>query len=286
MIETVRVELKQERIWQYTEIVYKQVPAWFGHITRPLKLGMLKAETEKEQPRPVLLWLCGGAWIDVNKDVWMPELVPFAKEGFAVVSVEYRLSHEAKFPAQIEDVKAAIRYLRAHAEQYNIDPNRIAIMGESAGGYLSILAGTTGNTDRFDVGDNLDFSSTVQAVVDWYGPVDFLAFDTFSKEKGRGDSVISPEAILLGYNTALEHETAVAACPLSYLSENTPPFLILHGTEDNVVPIEQSMSLYEELRAKGIDVTFLQIEGAGHATDHFVQSELIERILQFLKSHL
>lgn len=107
-------------------------------------MGMLQSEVLEGPARPVLLWLCGGAWLDMNKDVWMPEMVAFAKAGYTVVTAEYRLTHEAKFPAQIEDVKAALRYLRAHAAQFNIDPLKFAVMGESAGGYLTALAGTTG----------------------------------------------------------------------------------------------------------------------------------------------
>ena len=285
MIETLQVELKQERIWQYTEIVYKQAPAWFGHISRPLKMGMLQSEITDGPKRPVIIWLCGGAWVDVNKDVWMPEMVTFAKAGFVVASVEYRLSHEGKFPAQIEDVKAAIRYLRANAAQYNIDPLRMAIMGESAGGYLTALAGTTGDIRLFDVGENSDQSSAVQAVVDWYGPTDFLGFEASNREAGYGH-LISPEALLLGETIAINRETAVKASPITYITQKTPPFLILHGTADDAVPISQSDTLYEALKEKGVTAEYLKIAGAGHATSHFIQEEIKERILDFLKRHL
>ncbi len=133
----------------------------------------------------------------MDKDVWLPELTAFAEQGYAVAGFEYRLSNTAKFPAQITDIKTSIRFLRSRADQFGLDKNRFAVMGESAGGYLAAMAGVTGGSRGFDGPEWSDESSAVQAVVDWYGPTDFTTH-TREVSHGPNDEPASPESLLLG----------------------------------------------------------------------------------------
>ena len=154
-------------------------------------------------------------------------------------------------------------------------------MGESAGGYLSILAGTSGSTRIFDVGENLEYSSSVQAVCDWYGPSDFVEF-----AKENNGSADSPEALLMGGPAHRVPEVAEAATPCTYLSPETPPFLILHGNQDRTVPFSQSEILYERLTANQTPVEFYELDGADHADRHFVQPAIRKIILEFFERNL
>lgn len=279
MKSKLQVEIERAQVGILQDIVFAQPPFWFGNTTRPLKLNLMKARSDK--PLPVIIWLCGGAWVMMDKNYHTPEMEYLAENGFAVASVEYRTSNEARFPSQIEDVKAAIRFLRAHAKQFGLDAEHIGIMGESAGGYLSILAGTSGSTRIFDVGENLEYSSSVQAVCDWYGPSDFVEF-----AKENNGSADSPEALLMGGPAHRVPEVAEAANPCTYLSPETPPFLILHGNQDHTVPFSQSEILYERLTANQTPVEFYELDGADHADRHFVQPAIRKIILEFFERNL
>lgn len=272
-------------IREAANLVYRQVPGWGQVGSRPLHLTLLRAP-DAAQPQPVLVWLCGGAWLDVDHNVWLPELNAFARAGYAVASVQYRLSNVAPFPAPLSDVKAAIRYLRAHAPEWNLDPNRFAVMGESAGGFLAALAGTTGQTRQFDEGEFLEQSSAVQAVVDWYGPTDLAAMTQALLPNRPDDALSSPEDLLLGVSLAHHPEAAQAANPITYIDDATPPYLILHGTADPLVPIEQSRMLEEALCAAGRDARLYELEGAGHGTPAFSQPAVKQIMLDFLKEVL
>ncbi len=214
----------------------------------------------------------------VDHSVWMPEMVRFARAGYVVASIEYRTSNEAQFPSQLVDVKAAVRYLKAHSEQYCIDPDRIFVMGESAGGTMACLIGTTADQKEYDQGDYLEFDSSVKGVVDFYGLVDLeaSACNTY-------DTV--PEWTMQAFlGAGFKREQAEKASAIKYINEKTPPFMILHGTEDPVVPIEQSRSLYEMLQKKGVRVDYYEIEGAVHGDDAFYEDGMVDKVLNFLES--
>ena len=214
-------------------------------------------------PFPLLIWVHGGGWQNGSKDGCPPLRNGYASRGFAVASLNYRLSGHAVFPAQIEDCKAAIRWLRVHAAKYRLDPERFGVWGSSAGGHLVALLGTSGDVKEFDAGPSPGVSSRVQAVCDYYGPTDFEVFvSTPGYERHAADE--SPEAKLLGGAVKDNPQKARRANPIAYVTPDDPPFLIVHGDKDGTVPINQSQLLFEALRKAGVDVHFHTIRGAGH----------------------
>jgi acetyl esterase/lipase len=231
-------------------------------------------------PVPVIVWIHGGAWRAGSKDGAGPAL-RFAGRGYAVASINYRLSQHATFPAQIEDCKAAIRWLRANARTYHLDPDRIGVWGSSAGGHLVALLGTSGDVRELEGKDGpLDRSSRVQAVVDWFGPTDV------TKMGGSHDGPRSPEALLLGGPVQVNIERAARANPITYVSKDDPPFLILHGDADPTVPFNQSELLEQALKKAGVDVTFRPVKGAGHGGPGFSSEENRRLVEEFLDKHL
>ena len=232
---------------------------------------------------PLIIWVHGGAWLGGNKERYAP--VEYLKSGYAGASLNYRLSQHAVFPAQIEDVKAAIRWIRANAKTYRLDPNRFAAWGSSAGGHLVAMLGMTGDITEFEVGENLEMSSRVQAVVDYFGPTDFLQMDAHRLPDGLvHDAPDSPESKLVG-GPIQEHKDRVArANPITYVSKDDPPILIIHGDQDKLVPYHQSVLLKEALEAVGAPVEFYRVEGGGHGW--FRDPKVPELTKAFLEKHL
>lgn len=197
-------------------------------------------------------------------------------KGYAIASLDYRLSGDAVFPAAVEDCKAAVRWLRAHATEYRLNPSRFIAFGESAGAHHAVFLGVTspaGVGDELDVGDHLDQSSAVQGVVDYYGPSDFLQMDAHTLPDGKNqkhDPPGSPESLYVGAIDGIQNapEKSVRANPITYLSEgkakSVPPFFISHGVKDHVVPYHQSILLHEALKKVGVAVTLHPVEGADH----------------------
>lgn len=232
---------------------------------------------------PLIIWVHGGAWLGGNKERYAP--MEYLKSGYAGASINYRLSQHAIFPAQIEDVKAAVRWIRANAETYRLDPNRFAAWGSSAGGHLVAMLGTAGDITEFEVGENLDVSSQVQAVVNYFGPTDFLQMDAHRLPDGLvHDAPDSPESKLVG-GPIQEHKDRVArANPITYVSKADPPMLIIHGDQDKLVPYHQSLLLKEALEAVGAPVTLYKVAGGGHGG--FKDPKVPELTKAFLEKHL
>ncbi len=230
------------------------------------------------KPRPLLVWIHGGAFMSGDKaenHAIGPELMT---SGYAVATINYRLSGDAKWPAQITDCKAAIRFLRAHAKDYNIDPDRIAVWGSSAGGQLAALVGTSGSAKKFDVGEHLDHSSAVSCSVDMFGPIDFEKMPQFT-------SPTSPEAKMWGRATSEALDLAREACPITYLTKDTPPVLILHGDADTVIHISQSQLFHDAMKNARASGDFITLPGVGHS--HVaVWTKERERIMTFFNRHL
>jgi acetyl esterase/lipase len=225
---------------------------------------------------PLIVWIHGGGWMEGSKE--KPPGLKFLTHGFALASVNYRLSQDAVFPAQLIDCKAAIRWLRAHAAENGLDPNRIGVWGASAGGHLVALLGTTGGVKEFDQGENLNVSSRVQAVCDWFGPTDFTQI-TNGPSGLKHDQPDSAEARLLGGPIAKNIEKAQRANPIRYISKDDPPFLIMHGDKDPLVPLAQSQLLADALKKAGVPVTFEIVPGGEHGGAAFTTQE--ERLLLY-----
>lgn len=251
-----------------------------GHERQKLDL-YVPADTGENLP--LIIWVHGGAWRGGNKTHYTP--MAYLSAGYAGASINYRLSRHAIFPAQIEDVKAAVRWLRANAKTYRLDPNRFAAWGSSAGGHLVAMLGTTGDVAEFEMGENLEVSSKVQAVVDYFGPTDFLQMDTHRLPDGLvHDAPDSPESKLVG-GPIQEHKDRVAkANPITYVSKANPPFLIIHGDRDKLVPYHQSVLLKDALEKAGVPVTFYKVEGGGHGW--FRDPKVPELTKAFLAQHL
>jgi acetyl esterase/lipase len=247
-----------------------------GHARQKLDLYL---PARSDRPLPVLVWVHGGAWLGGSKENC--PAVPLVARGYAVASINYRLSQHATFPAQIEDCKAAIRWLRAHAGKYHLDAGHIGAWGASAGGHLVALLGTSGGVKELEgQGGNLDQSSRVQCVVDFFGPTDF------TKMGGSHDDANAPEAKLIGGPVQQHKEAAAKANPITYITPDDPPFLIMHGQDDRLVPIGQSELLHEALRKAGVESTLVRIAGNGHGGPGFFSPENRKRIEEFLDRHL
>lgn len=233
---------------------------------------------KSDRPLPLIVWIHGGGWYGGDKS-YCPAVRQVAR-GYAVASINYRLSESARFPAQIEDCKSAVRWLRANAERYNLDPTRIAVWGNSAGGHLAMLLGTTGGVSELEGhGRNESYSSRVNAVVNWYGPADLTLPFNDAEAKGAVQS-------LLGCDASDCSDRARAASPVSYITGDDAPVLTLLGTNDRLVAIEQGQTLYDRYNAAGLSATFKQLPGAGHGGPEFVTVEQQRLVDFFLDLHL
>ena len=239
-----------------------------GHKRQMLDLYV--PEEKSDKPLPLVIWIHGGAWFAGNRA--QPPMLYLVPKGFAVASIDYRFSQDAIWPAQINDCKAAVRFLRANASKYNLDPDHFGVGGDSAGGHLAAILGASGDVKQLE-GDlgNPDVSSRVQAVLDWFGPTDFtqIAQQSGPKSVLKHDGANSPEARLLGGPLEEKLELAKTANPITYIDKNTPPFLIMHGDADRVVPLGQSVILAKALIDAGAEVTMKTIPGADHEAPQF-----------------
>ena len=253
-----------------------------GHERQKLDLYLPK---DARGPLPVIIWVHGGGWQNGSKANAFPLRFGCTAQGYAIASIGYRLTDTETFPSQIQDVKAAIRWLRAHAKNYRLAPDRFAAWGSSAGGHLVALLGTTGDIKAFDVGAYREHSSRVQAVVDYYGPSDFLRFVTTSRYEmhGRADS---PESKLIGGTVSENKDKAATASPVTYVSKDDAPFLILHGAADPTVPINQSETLHAALVKVGATSTLHVLPGAKHGGPEFSSPESLGWVESFLAQYL
>jgi acetyl esterase/lipase len=246
-------------------------------------------------PFPVILFIHGGGFaIGDKRDIHVLTWLKGLKRGYALVSVNYRLSGEAVFPAGLQDIKAAIRWLRANSDQYHLDGDHIAACGGSSGGNLAAMVNLTAHVTEFDdprLG-NLDFLSNVQASVDWFGPTDFLKMDEQLEESGYGPAdhgeANSPESRYLGAKLSDVPLKVELANPMTYIYEKMPPILIQHGRLDTLVPVQQSIIFVEKLKSyvSSGRFEFDIIEGAGHGDPLFETNENMNRVFSFLDKHL
>ncbi|MCR4414339.1 MAG: alpha/beta hydrolase [Thermoguttaceae bacterium] len=253
---------------------------------RPLLLHVLRPKDRGEKPLPVVVFIHGGAWRAGSRDAGIPQLAPFVATGnYLGVSVGYRLTDEAIWPAQIHDCKAAIRWIRANAAKYNLDPEKIGVWGSSAGGHLVSLLGTSGGVKELEgANGSPGQSSRVTCVVDFCGPSDFLEFAKFKRTAMPPTaSPQSPESLLLGGPVLEKQDLARQASPVTYASADDPPFLIMHGTDDPLVPYNQAELLYAALKKAGAKPLLVRIQGGGHG---FGGPEVSQRVRAFFDKHL
>jgi len=245
-----------------------------------------------EAPYPVVVVIAGSAFFgnDTKERAYRVMGIPLLEAGYAVAAINHRSSRNAIFPAHINDVKAAVRFIRADASTYQLDADFIGITGASSGGHLSAMTGTSGGIDSYSIGSytlslegrvgpHLDQSSHVDAVVDWYGPTTFQVMDSCGSEMVH-DAPDSPESILIGGPIQENDEMSALADPITYVDPSDPPFLILHGDADPLVPHCQSELLYDALQQAGVQSTLVIVPGAGHGEGMWI-NPYISKMVRF-----
>lgn len=258
---------------------------------------------KREKPCPVIMWMHPGGFYDGDKDgssnqplavVNMIRLIqPMLERGYAVVSINYRLSQEAIFPALMYDVKAAIRWIKVNAAEYNFDPEKVVAWGSSAGGYLAAMLATTGDVAELEdlsMG-NSDQSSRVIAAVDWYGPIDFYQMDAHHEEIGQEAEVHepeSPESRLMGAPIMTIPDKCKAATATTYISSTSTPIVIQQGKGDPVIPYPQSIAMAEKMTAAiGKDNVLLElVDEVGHADPVFFSFENVNKVIDFIDKYV
>jgi acetyl esterase/lipase len=285
--ETIHVSITRPDVGLYPDVAYAhRMNAWNYHLL-PLHLHIMKpaaAAFAPEEPCPVILWLVGGGFQGCASMRHIPNLLPYAEAGWAVVSAEYRVSGFAPYPAAVQDVKTAIRFLRVHQQELGLDASRLVVMGESAGADLASLAGLTGDGEDFGTTDFPGVSDKVSGVVSLYGSSDLLSMPGAAPEAGKNPYENPGIALFLGDYPSQCPDRARQASPITHVSPSAPPFLLFHGTADPVVPASQSELLYDALTAAGVRADLYLVEGALHASPEFFQPEIQQRILAFLKT--
>ncbi len=292
--KTLEVAPTKTEVKQISGVVYEQVPSR-GYANVPMQLDLL--QPQKKTKMPAIVYVTGGGFINANRDNGVQLRNYLAEKGYVVASITYRVAPTAQFPQPLEDVKASIRYLRAHADQWNIDKDRIGIIGGSAGGYLSAFAGTTSGTKTFDKGENLQESSKVNCAVDLYGLSDLsrVGMDYSPEVQQLHKSAGATEALWVNGSPVFggkdggilaDPKAAEAANPIAYIGKNSAPMLLMHGTADKVVSPGQTDLLYQALKEKGVPAERYEIPGAAHGGVYWVQDKVLQVIGDFFDRYL
>lgn len=290
--DSIKVEIKGGQIDVISGVVYSQITT--PRANRPLNMTLLVPRTK--ELKGAIVYFPGGGFMSADYEKYIEMRMALAKAGFVVASAEYRTVPD-KFPALVVDGKAAVRYLRAHAEQFGIDTTRIGVLGDSAGGYVSQMLGTTNGETQFDKGDFLYVSSDVQAAATIYGISNLLNIgEGYSEAIQRVHASPAVTEALLVHGTAFasfpgksimdDIEKTLWASPMGHIKENMPPFLIMHGTADKLVSPVQSEQLYEALAAKNNMVDYIVVEGAGHGDLVWYQQPVINRVVEWFKKNI
>ena len=248
---------------------------------RALLLDVLRPAESPEGKMPAVVFVHGGGFVKGTKDQGLMQNLRLAQAGYYTVSIEYRLAPQAPFPAAVEDCKAAVRWVRANADRLGVDPEKIGIWGTSAGGHLASFVGTSGGLAEFEgTGGNPDVSSRVACVVDGFGPSNFVSI---TEQRGQPSTGRGPsESGFFGGRWS--EELGRRASPITHVSADDPPFLIIHGSEDPVVPYQQSEEFFLELKEKEVDALLLRVTGAKHGWGR--NEEVERRIVAFFDRHL
>ena len=249
-------------------------------------LTLLLPETRKRKLLPVVVFIHGGGWQNGDKRSGTRQLTRFVEKGeYAGISIGYRLTNEAHWPAQIHDCKAAIRWIRGNAGEYSLDDEHIGVFGTSAGGHLVAMLGTSGGIDDLEgqLGSYKKFSSNVSCVGNFFGPSALLEMSRFPSRIDH-DVAGSPESKLVGGPLQETRKAALSASPITHVTKDDPPMLSIHGTDDQLVPYNQSVILDQALRKAGCDSTLITVKGGGHGG--FNNPEIDKRLAAFFSRHL
>lgn len=286
----IEVPIDKPEIQLISDVIYSQ-PSGFGYGNFPLKMDILRPMDNNKYP--AVVFITGGGFISANKDGYIQQRLAIAERGYVVTSIEYRVAPLAVFPAPLEDVKAAVRFLRANSEKFNIDINNIAVMGDSAGGYLSAFAGVTNGVKKFDKGENLEQSSKVQAAIDIYGLSDLEQIASGFPEEiqelhklgGTPEDLWVRGPVLFRDPNAANRKLSEAN-PITYIDKDLPEFLLMHGNEDKLVSPDQTKILHEALIKAGANSTRYVVKGANHGGIHWAQPKVVNIIIKFLDKAL
>ncbi len=277
--------MAHEAMRQYNDMPYSLIPG-FG----PLLMDVVVPN--KAAAVPVIVYIHGGGFTTgshkTNRDQLLPTLIEHCiARGLAVASVQYRLSGEATFPAPLHDVKAAIRWIRDHAQECRVDGHRMAVFGESAGGYFAAMLATTSGIEDLDGADRSSMSSAVTAAVSWYGPTHLPSQPPLGPPHLGADPSSSPESRFLGSTVSTVPELAEWASPVTHVSAGSAPILLVHGTADPGVPITQSERLHAAYAAVGADSEVIRVPDGGHGFEpHDVRNALMATSVDYLASRL
>ena len=256
----------------------------------PLHLHIIEPRQREGERRlfPLVVYVQGSAWFKQDLGYEIPQLSRFARKGYVVAVVEYRPSPVAPFPAQLKDAKTAIRFLRRNAATYSIDPDKIALWGDSSGGHTAVMTGVTLSDPELSDESPTDEPIQIKAVVDFYGPIDISKMNLEPSTQDHRDPS-SPEGMLIGGVHVLDNPGKVKpTVPITHLdkTKEIPPFLIIHGNKDRLVPFGQSVLLYEALKQNDKSVVMYKLDGADHGGPSFWTDEVLEIVDRFLREHL
>lgn len=289
--QIVDVPVVQGRIDAISGVVYSQVFER-GRSVRGLKMTLFVPRTKEK--KPAVLYFPGGGFTSADHEKFLEMRYALACAGYVVAACEYRAVPN-KFPALLEDAKAAVRWMRAHASEFGVDANRIGLLGDSAGGYVVQMAGATNGEKNWDVGDFKEVSSDVQAVVSIYGISDLTTIGEGIGNENVHASAAVTEALLLngpafkdfaGASVNADPEKAKAASPIGHVDGTEPPFLLMHGSGDKVVSPLQSKKMFEALQNKKVEAEYVLVRGAEHGDLPWYQPGVISRVVNFFDRHL
>lgn len=288
--EVISVPVTSGRIDTISGIVYNQIKL----PRRVDQLLMTVLQPRTTGLKPAIIYFPGGGFSSADHEKFIEMRMALAKAGFVVAAVQYRVIPNM-FPALLEDGKAAVRYLKAHANEYGVDPDRIAVLGDSAGGYLAEMMAATNGEKTWDKGDFLDVSSDIVAAVSFYGISDLTNVgDGLNQDKIHSSPAVT-EALLVngpafgdfaGASITENRDKALKTSPIGHIDGSEPPMLLLHGSEDTLVSPLQSKKLFEALKDKKVDVDYVLVKGAHHGDDPWYQMPIIDRVVSWFKTKL
>ena len=289
--QVVDVPVVQGRIDAISGVVYSQVFER-GRSVRGLKMTLFVPRTKEK--KPAVLYFPGGGFTSADHEKFLEMRYALARAGYVVAACEYRAVPN-KFPALLEDAKAAVRWMRAHASEFGVDADRIGLLGDSAGGYVVQMSGATNGEKNWVVGDFKEVSSDVQAVVSIYGISDLTTIGEGIGNENVHASAAVTEALLLngpafkdfaGASVNADPQKAKAASPIGHVDGTEPPFLLMHGSGDKVVSPLQSKKMFEALQNKKVEAEYVLVRGAEHGDLPWYQPGVISRVVNFFDRHL